>query len=64
MVRSTSEKVEKLKVEKLNKRYEEIEKSCNDANCTGESPSCTCLYPNCPRYIRAKKLWAKEKKKG
>lgn len=59
MVKSKSEEVEKL-----NKRYEELELSCNDPNCTGESPSCTCRYPNCPRYIRVQKLWAQEKKKG
>lgn len=59
MVRSMSEEIEKR-----NKRYEEIEKSCNDTKCTGENPSCTCLYPNCPRYIRAQKLWAKKKKKN
>jgi len=59
MAKSTS-----ATVEKRTKRYEEIETACNDTKCTGENPSCTCQYPNCPRYIRSQKLWAKEKKKG
>jgi hypothetical protein len=43
----------KEKIEKLLRRYELIEASCDRARCV------PCTYPNCQRFVREKKAVAK-----